>query len=182
MNKTLLKSLLLGATIAVTIEFANAKTKTEIGSVTIDENLFDDIFSNAFSYNDTTSWKVPEHALKYMPIINAAEAKHGLPVGLLSRVAYIESNFNPNAYNSRSGAQGMFQIVPRWHPEARPYDWEHSAFYASNYLRELKNALGSWRDAVAAYNFGIGNIQSGKPLPKETRDYLVKVEQVINLA
>ena len=39
------------------------------------------------------------------------EQRYGLPPGLLSKVARVESANNPNAV-SRAGAQGLFQIMP----------------------------------------------------------------------
>ena len=45
-------------------------------------------------------------------IIRAAAAKYGVDADTLLRVAYCESGFNPNAYNSILGASGLFQIIP----------------------------------------------------------------------
>lgn len=45
-------------------------------------------------------------------IIRAAAAKWGADPNQLLRVASCESGLNPNAYNSRSGATGLFQFKP----------------------------------------------------------------------
>ncbi|MEA2645535.1 MAG: trimeric autotransporter adhesin, partial [Chloroflexota bacterium] len=45
-------------------------------------------------------------------IIRAAAAKWGANPDQLLRVANCESHFNPRAYNSSSGASGLFQFKP----------------------------------------------------------------------
>ncbi len=45
-------------------------------------------------------------------IIRAAAARYGVDPNQLLRVAMCESGLNPNAYNSRSGATGLFQFKP----------------------------------------------------------------------
>ena len=46
-------------------------------------------------------------------IIRAAAAAWGADASQLLRVAYCESRYNPLAYNTRSGASGLFQFMPR---------------------------------------------------------------------
>jgi soluble lytic murein transglycosylase-like protein len=45
-------------------------------------------------------------------IIRAAAARHGVDANTLLRVAMCESGLNPNSYNARSGASGLFQFKP----------------------------------------------------------------------
>ena len=45
-------------------------------------------------------------------IIRAAAAKYGVDAQQLLRVAWCESRYNPNAYNSALGASGLFQFIP----------------------------------------------------------------------
>jgi uncharacterized protein YabE (DUF348 family) len=45
-------------------------------------------------------------------IIRDAAAKYGADATQLLRVAYCESRYDPNAYNSVLGASGLFQIIP----------------------------------------------------------------------
>ena len=45
-------------------------------------------------------------------IIRAAAARHGVDPNTLLRVAMCESGLNPNSYNARSGASGLFQFKP----------------------------------------------------------------------
>jgi hypothetical protein len=45
-------------------------------------------------------------------VIRAAAARYGTDPNTLLRVAMCESGLNPNSYNSRSGATGLFQFKP----------------------------------------------------------------------
>lgn len=93
-----------------------------------------------------------------------------------------ESKFDPNAYNSKSGATGIAQIIQRYHPTVNPRDPEASLNYAANWMRQLiaqYTSAGKSNPtayALAAYNWGPGNVQTwnGKreTLPAETRLYL----------
>jgi hypothetical protein len=46
-------------------------------------------------------------------LVRAAAIRHGADPVQLLRVASCESGLNPGAYNSRSGASGLFQFMPR---------------------------------------------------------------------
>lgn len=113
-------------------------------------------------------------------LIEATEIKYGLPKNLLLRLAFQESSFDPTAHNKGSNAAGMFQIVKRWHPEvSNPYDVTESADYAAKYLVELHLQTGDWLMALAAYNWGIGNLNKKgfENAPKETRNYVAQIGQ-----
>lgn len=130
---------------------------------------------------ELNEWVPPESAGPYLYLLNRAEIKHGLPENLLVRVAYQESRFRDDIVNgetlSSAGAVGIMQIVPRWHPDVNPLDVGAAIDYAGRYLRQLYDRFGSWRMALAAYNWGQGNLsrQGFESAPKETRDY---VEQI----
>ena len=119
----------------------------------------------------------------YYETIESIGAKYGLPANMLARVAYQESRFNPDALNKSSGAAGMFQIVPRWHPNARPYDWQAAAEYAANYLAQLYRQLGSWSRALAGYNWGQANVKKYglDSAPRETDAYYKQILADIGL-
>lgn len=118
---------------------------------------------------------------QYDAVINAAEQKYRLPAGLLHGVARTESQYNPNTYNEKSKAAGMFQFVPGTAREfgIDPYDVNQAADAAGKYLSQLIKQTGSVEDALRAYNFGIGNVQKWKQgkkaLPLETQQYVGKV-------
>lgn len=98
-------------------------------------------------------WTTPPQGQKYDPYFRQAERMYSLPPGLLSRVALQESSYNPEA-KGESGEVGIMQIIPRWHPSVNAADPVASIFYAGKYLRENYNRFGSWREALAAYNWG----------------------------
>ncbi len=114
-----------------------------------------------------------------MALFDALESKYGLPAGILDRMWAAESG-RGHSMISPKGALGHFQFMP---PTAKayglkdPFDLSQSADAAARYLRDLKNQFGDWTDAVAAYNWGPGNLQRHglAHAPAETRAYVVKV-------
>lgn len=130
-------------------------------------------------------WTPPSAAEPYLPLIRKQEEANGLPHNLLARLLMQESDFNPNAHNVRTDARGMAQIVPRWHPNiVDPFDPNEAIPYAAKYLARLHNNFGSWDVALAAYNWGWGNInkligQYGnngfEHMPEETRNYVTQI-------
>jgi len=130
------------------------------------------------------AWAAPE---KYRASIRGAETANSLPPRLLERLLYQESRYRADiisgAVVSSAGAVGIAQIVPRWHPDVNPLDATASIRYAAKYLAQLRTQFGDWRKALAAYNWGPGNLSKVNtkiPLwlsqtPTETRRY---VEQI----
>lgn len=107
------------------------------------------------------------------------EAKYGLPTGLLRSVATVESGGNPYA-TSGAGALGLFQFMPGTAKDLgiNPLNPSQAANGAARYLRQLLNQTGgNLEDALAAYNWGIGNVQKkGRAAsPLETQMYVPKV-------
>lgn len=134
------------------------------------------------------SWlsKVPE---RFMSAFASARARYGLPARLLERVAYQESRFREDIISgqtvSSAGAVGLMQIVPKWHPDVNPRDPIASIDYAGRYLRQLFTQFGSWRLALAAYNWGPGNLSKSRDpanWPRETRDYVSQIAADVGLA
>ncbi len=118
---------------------------------------------------------------KYYDRIEQIGAANGLPENLLSRVAFQESHFRDDIISGRkissAGAVGMFQIIPKWHQNARPLDWQAAADYAAKYLARLYRMFGTWSQAVAAYNWGEGNLKKSglQNAPRETRNYYQQI-------
>jgi soluble lytic murein transglycosylase-like protein len=112
-------------------------------------------------------------------LLTNAEARNGIPAGLLVRQAWQESRFNPSAVNAVSGAKGLMQFMDatanEWGVDV--FDPASSAEGAARYMAWLYKKLGSWSLALAAYNWGIGNVmRKGMALaPKETRDYVAQI-------
>ena len=133
-------------------------------------------------------WRMPNRGLIYKHAINEAEKANGLPNNLLGRVAYQESRFRQDIISgetvSSAGAQGLMQIVPRWHPNVDPLDPFDSIKYSAKYLKKLHSMFGSWDKALAAYNWGMGNLRKAiaqygdgwiNYAPKETQNYVKEI-------
>lgn len=125
-------------------------------------------------------WSAP---LKYAYTIEAAENRHGLPARLLERLLYQESRYREEIISGRVrspvGAVGIAQFMPatarEWHID--PLNTGQAIDGAARYLAWLKNQLNGWREALAAYNWGIGNVQRRGLIaaPRETSRYVVEI-------
>lgn len=104
-----------------------------------------------------------------------AAVRAGIDAELFVRQIQQESGFNPQAYNP-SGASGVAQIIPRWHPGVDVWDPYASLDYAARLMASHRKAHGSYQRALIAFNWGPGNLSrwNGDPsrLPAETRHYL----------
>ncbi len=131
-------------------------------------------------------WHPPE---KYAALIAAAESKYDLPVDLLARLLWQESRYREDiitgAVRSRVGAVGIAQFMPATAAEMGidPLNVEQSIDAAAKYLRRLYGSLQVWDKAIAAYNWGIGNVQrKGLAMaPLETRNYYTSIMADIGL-
>lgn len=136
-------------------------------------------------------WRAPKVAAPYLDLIDSVETANYIPHNLLARLIQQESDFRADAHNVGSDAQGIAQIVPRWHPELlNPFEPEKAIPYAGKYLRKLYDAFGHWDLALAAYNWGRGNLkilidmhgaESFLMLPKETQNYVKEILNDINV-
>jgi membrane-bound lytic murein transglycosylase D len=131
--------------------------------------------------------------------------KRGMPTEL-ALLPVIESAFNPQAL-STANAAGIWQFVPG---TGRDFNLKQNSFKderrgvlastdaALTYLQRLYTMFGDWQLALAAYNWGEGNVQKaikrnqslGKPtdfeslselMPAETRNYVPKLQAVKNI-
>jgi len=144
-------------------------------------------------------------ASRYMFHIVQELEKRNMPTEL-ALLPIIESAFNPQAYSSANAA-GMWQFVPG---TGKDYNLKQNMFKderrgvlastdaALSYLQRLYGMFGDWPLALAAYNWGEGNVQKaiarnqamGKPtdyesladlMPAETRNYVPKLQAVKNI-
>jgi membrane-bound lytic murein transglycosylase D len=131
--------------------------------------------------------------------------KRNMPTEL-ALLPVIESAFNPQAM-STANAAGIWQFVPG---TGRDFNLKQNLFKddrrgvlastdaALTYLQRLYTMFGDWQLALAAYNWGEGNVQKaikrnqslGKPtdfeslaelMPQETRNYVPKLQAVKNI-
>jgi soluble lytic murein transglycosylase-like protein len=113
-------------------------------------------------------------------IIQQANAQ-GVPSSIALAVAQIESAFNPSAV-SPVGAQGLFQLMPGTAAQlgvTDPFDPQQNATGGIAYLNQLYKKYGDWSTALAAYNWGPGNVDSKPSIPSSVTNY---VNSVLGLA
>jgi soluble lytic murein transglycosylase-like protein len=136
-----------------------------------------------------TGWKAVQQGPRWLPVLNSMEASYGIPPDLLARVAYQESHFRPDiitgATVSPAGALGLMQLMPQYFASVqvpRPYidrDTLAQIQEAAKELRRLYDHFSDWQLAVAAYNWGQGNVDhyvaGNASLPTETNNYIAQV-------
>jgi membrane-bound lytic murein transglycosylase D len=148
--------------------------------------------------------RMVDRSRRYLYHIVSATAARGMPLDL-ALLPMVESAYNPNALSS-SRASGIWQFVPStgknyglaqnfWVDSRR--DIVAATDSALDYLDSLYVRFGDWQLALAAYNWGEGNVQRavdrnlqrGLPadfasltkVPAETRNYLPKLQAVKNI-
>ncbi|CAD6559883.1 transglycosylase SLT domain-containing protein [Paraburkholderia sabiae] len=162
-----------------------------------------DMQANWYAQRPDYVQRMTERSQKYLyHIVEELEARH-MPTEL-ALLPFIESAYNPQAL-SVAKAAGMWQFVPgtgrtynlkqnMWQDERR--DVLASTSAALDYLSRLHDMFGDWYLALAAYNWGEGNVQraiarneaAGLPtdyqslrMPMETRNYVPKLQAVKNI-
>jgi membrane-bound lytic murein transglycosylase D len=162
--------------------------------------------------SDRTQWyaskpdylqRMTERSNKYLyHIVEELEARK-MPTEL-ALLPFIESAFNPQAVSS-ARASGMWQFMPK---TGKSFDLKQNAFRddrrdvqastraALDYLERLHKMFGDWHLALAAYNWGEGNVgkaiarnkRAGLPtgytdlnMPMETRMYVPKLQAMKNI-
>ena len=140
---------------------------------------------------------------RYLFYIVEEVERRNMPMEL-ALLPFIESAFNPEAY-SRAKASGMWQFMPAtgkhfkltqniFRDERR--DVIQSTDAALDYLQRLHNMFGDWELALAAYNWGEGNVSkairrnkakklptnyASLRMPDETRNYVPKLLAIKNI-
>ena len=115
----------------------------------------------------------------YASIINRASGTYGVDSSLIRSVIRAESGFDPDA-TSPKGAMGLMQLMPdtaRGLGVSNAYDPEQNIMAGTRYLKYLLDRYnGNVPLALAAYNWGMGNVEraTGR-YPEETRDYVSRI-------
>lgn len=147
--------------------------------------------------------RMTERGSRYLFHITEEVERRELPMELVL-LPFIESAFNPQAM-STAKASGMWQFMPA---TGKDFDLRQNLFRddrrsvlastraALDYLERLYKRFGDWQLALAAYNWGQGNVQRavdnnrarGLPtgythlaMPVETRNYVPKLQAVKNI-
>ncbi|AOW13111.1 transglycosylase SLT domain-containing protein [Hydrogenophaga crassostreae] len=147
--------------------------------------------------------RMTDRSNRYLFHIVEEIERRGMP-SELALLPFIESAFNPQAVSSARAA-GMWQFMPA---TGESFDLKQNVFRddrrdvlastqaALDYLQQLHDRFGDWHLALAAYNWGQGNVnraitrnqQAGLPtdynsldMPTETRQYVPKLQAVKNI-
>jgi hypothetical protein len=116
-----------------------------------------------------------------------AGAQHNLDVDLLASVIHAESGGNVHAV-SRTGAQGLMQLMPKTAKELGVADSFHPEENINGGTAYLDSLLVKYHDklalALAAYNAGPAAVDrfNGIPPYRETRAYVARVIREFNRA
>ncbi len=113
-------------------------------------------------------------------IVEAAAQHYGMDSSLIKAVIQAESAGNPLAV-SPAGAQGLMQLMPETAAELGvkdSFDPAQNVMAGTRYLRLLLDRYrGDVKLALAAYNWGMGNLENQpESLPKETKNFVVRVQ------
>lgn len=144
--------------------------------------------------------KMLERSRPYLFHVVEKLEKRGMPMEI-ALIPFVESAYNPQALSSAKAA-GIWQFIPSTGKEYKlrqnffsdeRRDVIASTDAALDYLEKLYLMFGDWKLALAAYNWGEGNLQrsikrnlmhnrpvhySALGLPRETRDYVPKIEAI----
>jgi membrane-bound lytic murein transglycosylase D len=151
-----------------------------------------DFFTNSAKGHGTIVASL-ERMGRYKDMIQRVLREEGVPQDLIYQ-AVAESGFRPQAMNARSGAAGMWQFMPwgtyglertAWYDQR--FDPEESTHAYAREIKKMYDQLGDWYLAMAAYDWGPGNIQRAvqrtgyadfwelykrNNLPQETKNYV----------
>ncbi|MCG2593264.1 transglycosylase SLT domain-containing protein [Ramlibacter sp. XY19] len=147
--------------------------------------------------------RMTDRSRKYLFHVVEELERRNMPTEL-ALLPFIESAFNPQA-TSTARAAGMWQFMPA---TGKDYDLKQNVFRddrrnvlastkaALDYLQRLYGMFGDWHLALAAYNWGEGNVTRAIQrnqraglgtgyldlnMPNETRNYVPKLQAVKNI-
>lgn len=200
---------------------SNTGTRNPAGTGTIISTATEPIFSNEPVFNQTdfdlhpaalqfakdyvkkNSWgleKLKKRSKSSFSIINLVFSKHDIPLEL-KYMAIVESNLNTDTVCNRSGATGLWQLMPVTAAELglkitddideRLHIYKSSAA-AAKYMKKLYAEFEDWLLVIAAYNSGPAKVtrainlsgytnfwQLQNFLPAETRNHVKKFVSVM---
>jgi hypothetical protein len=156
-------------------------------------------------FKQIQSYEPPAQPTPQPEAVKVGKQNVSIPTGekyaeprLVKAVMGVESRFNPKAV-SPVGAAGLMQLMPATAmdlglTEEQRFDPDKNVEAGSRYLKQLENEFGDKKVALAAYNWGMGNVSKavkkleaeGEPVtweniksvakvPGETRQYVDRV-------
>lgn len=152
---------------------------------------FNGVIPKMYTYGESGYKELPRRVLVYnqkgsnMSYCNLSEVilreakNNDLDPLLLEVVIKYESNFNPSAV-SRSGAQGLMQLMPGTAAGlgvTDSFDPHQNVAGGARYLATQLSRFGDLRKALAAYNAGPGAVETygGIPPYEETQNYVARI-------
>jgi membrane-bound lytic murein transglycosylase D len=159
------------------------------------------VFSNSTSFRNHMAASL-RRAGKYRQLMQKILAQEGVPQDLIY-LAVAESGFQPQVVDTKSGAGGMWQFMPSNDYLKRNgyfderFDPEKSTRAYAKYIKALHAQFGDWYLAMAAYDWGPGNIQKvvqrtgyadfwelyrRNVMPAETRAYVPQILAAVIMA
>ena len=138
---------------------------------------------------ETASSRTEQGGSLYAAYAAEAAQRFGVPAHWILAVMRRESAGDVRAVSER-GAMGLLQIMPDTWDELRaryglgrdPFDPRDNILAGAAYLRELHDRFGS-PGFLAAYNAGptryAEHLATGRPLPRETRDYVAALAPLL---
>jgi soluble lytic murein transglycosylase-like protein len=121
---------------------------------------------------------------KLIDLVRRLAPEYGVSTKLALAVARTESGMNAQAISARN-AQGLMQLIPETSERfnvRKPFDPEQNVRGGLSYLRWLLAYYeGNVPLTLAAYNAGEGTVDRYRGIPPyaETRDYVVRIMQVV---
>ncbi|MFP5205101.1 MAG: transglycosylase SLT domain-containing protein [Acidobacteriota bacterium] len=185
---------------------ARAELSTTKSDLPLMVNEYVASFINFFAYTQkghNTLLHSFQRSGRYKAMIQRVLAEEGVPQDLIY-LAVAESGFQPRAVNRGSRAGGIWQFMPygnyglehnAWVDER--FDPEKSTLAYARYMKFLYDQLGDWYLAMAAYDWGAGNVQRAVEktgyadfwelykrhnLPAETQNYVPEILAAIIIA
>jgi hypothetical protein len=112
----------------------------------------------------------------------SAALRNGVDPAIYERQIDTESQFNPAAVNPNSGARGLAQFMPATAQSLgiNPDNPIEALEGGARYMKQLLSQFGGdYTKALAAYNWGMGNVAKWAgdlaSLPGETRQYIQSI-------
>ncbi len=123
-------------------------------------------------------WELTQYGLasRTREAIRDASLRFTVDEELIRSVIRHESAYDPRAV-SHKGAMGLMQLMPQTASAMGvrcPFDPRQNVLAGTRYLRRMRDRLGSWPRAVAAYHAGPMRVEAGR-VPAETRRYVRRV-------